>query len=89
MYLKETIKMPLLPDCLSCLARGKLFSQDKLQNNSMATLKSQVVECRHKRISDRGITQDAGNVLAAILHPSNRQNASRLMGLGMNNQMRS
>lgn len=88
MYLKETIKMPWLPDCLSCLARGKLFSQDKLQNNSMVTFKSQVVRGRHKSISDLGITQDAGNVLDVILHPSNRQNAGRLMVLGMNNQMR-
>lgn len=88
MYLKESVKMPLLPDCLSCLARGKLFPQDKLQNNSTVTLKSQVVGFRHKSISDRGITQDAGNVLDAIWHPSNRQDAGRLMGLGMNNQMR-
>lgn len=53
----------------------------------MVMFKSQVVGSRYKSIAHSGIIQDAGNVLDVILHPLNRQNIGRLLGLGMNNQM--
>lgn len=53
----------------------------------MITFKSQVVGSRHESISDPGIIQDDENVLDSVLHPSNRQDTCRLLGLGMNNQM--